>query len=53
MTHSSAAIQRDRSGPEYYYSGGGELIAVTDLESARAAIRLISEQGEGLQRRHL
>ncbi|MBI2921944.1 MAG: ferritin-like protein [Planctomycetes bacterium] len=33
--------------PEFYYSGGGELIAVTDLASAQAAIRLISEQGEG------
>ncbi|HUP50698.1 MAG TPA: ferritin-like protein [Thermoanaerobaculia bacterium] len=34
--------------PAYYYSGGGEIIAVTDLGSAKAAIRLISEQGEGL-----
>jgi rubrerythrin len=34
--------------PEYYYSGGGELFAVTDIESAKAAIELISEQGEGL-----
>jgi hypothetical protein len=33
--------------PEYYYSGGGKLHAVTDLESARAGIRLIIEQGEG------
>jgi hypothetical protein len=33
--------------PEFYYSGGGEIIPVTDLASARAAIRLISEQGEG------
>ena len=33
---------------EYYYSGGGELMPVTDLASAKAAIRLISEQGEGL-----
>jgi len=33
--------------PEFYYSGGGEIIAVTDLASARAAIRLIAEQGEG------
>ena len=38
-----------QAGPEYYYSGGGELIEVTDLESAQAAIRLISEQGEGLR----
>ena len=34
--------------PEYYYSGGGELLAVTDIESALAAIDLISGQGEGL-----
>ena len=33
--------------PEYYYSGGGEVIPVTDLDSARAAIRVIAEQGEG------
>lgn len=33
--------------PEYFYSGGGELTAVTDLDSALAALRLIGEQGEG------
>lgn len=33
--------------PEYYYSGGGEIIPVYDLLSAKAACRLISEQGEG------
>lgn len=33
--------------PEYYYSGGGEIIPVYDLSSAKEAIRLISEQGEG------
>jgi hypothetical protein len=33
---------------EYYYSGGGRVIEVKDLRTARAAIRLISEQGEGL-----
>lgn len=38
-----------QAGPEYYYSGGGGLIAVTDLGTACAAIRLISEQGEGLR----
>ncbi len=32
----------------YYYSGGGGLTKVTDLSSAQAAIRLISEQGEGI-----
>jgi len=35
--------------PEYYYSGGGEIIPVSDVASARAAIRLISEQGEGYE----
>jgi hypothetical protein len=34
--------------PEYYYSGGGEVIVVKDLKTASEAIRLISEQGEGL-----
>jgi hypothetical protein len=34
--------------PEYYYSGGGELIPVMRLEDAAAAIDLISGQGEGL-----
>jgi hypothetical protein len=34
--------------PEYFYSGGGEIVVVTDLNSAEKAIRLISEQGEGL-----
>lgn len=38
-----------QAGPEYYYSGGGTLLEVTDLSSADAAIRLISEQGEGLR----
>lgn len=34
---------------EYYYSGGGELIPVYDLASAKEAIELISEQGEGYE----
>jgi hypothetical protein len=34
--------------PEYYYSGGGEIVPVTDLDSAVEALRLIGEQGEGL-----
>lgn len=34
--------------PEYFYSGGGEAIPVTGLESALDAIGLISAQGEGL-----
>ena len=33
--------------PDYYYSGGGEVIPVTDLASASAALELIAEQGEG------
>jgi len=33
--------------PEYYYSGGGKLCAVTDMESAMRAANLIVEQGEG------
>lgn len=33
--------------PTFRYSGGGEIVAVTDLPSANAAIRLICEQGEG------
>jgi len=37
--------------PDYYYSGGGEIIPVTDLESALEAVRLISEQGEGFGKR--
>jgi hypothetical protein len=34
---------------EYYYSGGGEIVPVYDLASAKEAIRLISEQGEGYE----
>lgn len=34
-------------GPEYYYSGGGEIIRTIDLKSSLDAIELISEQGEG------
>ena len=34
---------------EYYYSGGGHLFPVTDLDSALAAAQLIIEQGEGLE----
>lgn len=36
---------------EYYYAAGGKLFPVTDLGSARAAIRLIAEQGEGHEAR--
>jgi hypothetical protein len=34
-------------GPEYYYSGGGDMFPVVDVKSAMAAIDLISGQGEG------
>jgi ferritin-like protein len=34
--------------PEYFYSGGGSAIPVTDLNSALEALSLIAEQGEGL-----
>lgn len=33
---------------EYFYSGGGEIIPVTNLDSARRAANLIIGQGEGL-----
>jgi hypothetical protein len=33
---------------EYFYSGGGELLPVTGLESAQEALRLIIVQGEGI-----
>lgn len=35
-------------GPEYFYSGGGAIIPVRDLDSARRALRFITAQGEGL-----
>jgi hypothetical protein len=35
-------------GPEYFYSGGGVVIRVSDLDSARRALRFIAAQGEGL-----
>ncbi len=34
--------------PEYYYSGGGAIVPVTDLESCEKALQLIAEQGEGI-----
>jgi hypothetical protein len=43
----SGAIERQVT-PEFYYSGGGELLAVTDIKSALAAAHLIIGQGEGL-----
>ncbi|MGW2651362.1 ferritin-like domain-containing protein [Streptomyces sp. NPDC001393] len=35
-------------GPEYFYSGGGAMIVVSDLDSAQRALRFIAAQGEGL-----
>lgn len=35
-------------GPEYFYSGGGAVIPVSDLDSARRALHFIAAQGEGL-----
>ncbi|MFJ9644011.1 ferritin-like domain-containing protein [Streptomyces sp. NPDC004244] len=35
-------------GPEDFYNSGGEVFAVHDLATARAAIKTISEQGEGV-----
>ena len=46
----------DRSrqiGPDYYYSGGGGLIAVTDLASALRRARTDRRTGRGRQRAHL
>ncbi|HEX4607983.1 MAG TPA: ferritin-like protein [Urbifossiella sp.] len=36
-------------GPEYYYSGGGKLLRVIDLDTAQKALQLIAEQGEGYE----
>ncbi|HEX7659546.1 MAG TPA: ferritin-like protein [Pseudonocardiaceae bacterium] len=35
-------------GPESFYSGGGVVIPVSDLDSAQRALRFIAAQGEGL-----
>ena len=32
---------------EYYYDGAGEIVTVIDLQSAKRALRVIQEQGEG------
>jgi hypothetical protein len=37
-------------GPEYFYSGGGAIIPVRDVDSACRALRFIAAQGEGLDR---
>lgn len=33
--------------PAYYYNGGGDIIPVTDIDSAIRALTVIQEQGEG------
>jgi Ferritin-like len=38
--------------PEYYYNGAGSVHAVSDLDSAIRALRIIQEQGEGSPRGH-
>lgn len=35
-------------GPEDFYNSGGEVFAITGLESALTALRVVSEQGEGV-----
>jgi hypothetical protein len=40
--------QSRQIGPEAFYSGGGAIIKVTDLDSARRALQFIAAQGEGL-----
>jgi hypothetical protein len=41
--------RRERQvGPEDFYNSGGEAFPVTDLNSALLALRVITEQGEGL-----
>ena len=37
----------NQAGPEYFYSGGGALMEVKDLDTALAAIDTIITQGEG------
>jgi Ferritin-like len=39
--------RRRQVTPEFFYSGGGEPIVVTGLESALRAVDFIAEQGEG------
>lgn len=34
-------------GPEHYYNGGGEILRISDYQSARKAIAVIVNQGEG------
>ncbi|RLU82997.1 hypothetical protein CTZ27_28840 [Streptomyces griseocarneus] len=41
---------RRQLGPEHFYNSGGELFPVTGLASALEALRVITEQGEGVDR---
>ncbi len=41
--------QERQVGPEDFYNSGGEAFYVTDLTSALLALRVITEQGEGLR----
>ena len=36
--------------PNYYYNGGGEVVVVNDYASARRALKVIVDQGEGFNR---
>lgn len=39
--------EKKQVDPKYYFSAGGDLTRITDLDTALAAIELISVQGEG------
>lgn len=39
-----------QAGPEDFYNSGGEVFPVTDLASALKALRVVTEQGEGIGR---
>ncbi|MFF4218663.1 ferritin-like domain-containing protein [Streptomyces nondiastaticus] len=42
--------RRRQAGPEDFYNSGGEVFPVTGLASALTALRVITEQGEGVSR---
>lgn len=42
-----AGDQEKQVNPKYYFSAGGDLTRITDLDTALVAIELISVQGEG------
>ncbi|MBT2382171.1 ferritin-like protein [Streptomyces sp. ISL-11] len=41
---------RRQVGPEDFYNSGGEVLRITDLASALIALRVVTEQGEGVSR---